>query len=146
MDNKNKPRVGVGVMILRDDKVLLGHRHEDAEKASSELRGEGTWTMPGGKLDFQELLIDGAIREVFEETGIKLRNEDLRVLCIQDDIIPDKHFVTVGFLCQNFMGEPRVMEPDEITEWSWFGLDGLPQKVFPPSGKMIKAFLNNKVY
>jgi len=143
---EQKPKVGVGVMILKDNKILLGHRHEDAEKASSELHGEGTWTMPGGKLDFQESLIDGAIREVFEETGIKLENNNLKVLCVQDDIVPDKHFVTIGFLCQNFAGEPKVMEPDEITEWDWFSFDDLPKKIFPPSEKMIKAFLNNKIY
>jgi len=143
---EQKPKVGVGVLILKDNKILLGHRHEDAKKASSELHGEGTWTMPGGKLDFQELLIDGAIREVFEEIGIELKKEDLKVLCVQDDIVPDKHFITVGFLCQNFAGEPKVMEPDEITEWDWFSFDCLPKKVYQPSEKMIKAFLNNKIY
>jgi len=38
----DKPRVGVGfgVMILKDNKILLGKRHEDPEKASSLLKGE----------------------------------------------------------------------------------------------------------
>ena len=49
-----RPRVGVGVMILKDGNILLGHRNTDAAKASSALHGEGTWTMPGGKLDFHE--------------------------------------------------------------------------------------------
>ena len=39
--------VGCGIMVLRDNKVLLGKRHDDPEKADSELYGEGTWTMPG---------------------------------------------------------------------------------------------------
>ena len=60
------------MMILKKGKVLLGHRHEDPVKASSLLHGEGTWTMPGGKLHFQENLKGGAIREVLEETGIKV--------------------------------------------------------------------------
>jgi hypothetical protein len=38
------------------------------------------------------------------------------------------------------------MEPEEITEWRWYNLDNLPERVFPPSAKMIKAFLNNKIY
>jgi len=37
--------VGVGVLILKDNKILLGKRNEDPEKASSFLHGEGTWTM-----------------------------------------------------------------------------------------------------
>ncbi len=55
-----KVGVGVGVALVRDGKVLLGHRHDDPEKADSLLHGEGTWTVPGGKLDFGETLEDGA--------------------------------------------------------------------------------------
>ena len=35
------------------------------------------------------------------------------------------HFVTVGLLAKNYQGEPKVMEPDEMTEWGWFDLDNL---------------------
>ena len=51
---KKYPKVGFGIMVLKDNKILLGKRNDDAEKASSQLHGEGTWTMPGGKLHFQE--------------------------------------------------------------------------------------------
>lgn len=54
--------VGIGIMILRDGKILLGHRHEDPKKASSLLQGQGTWTMPGGKLDFGEKLAEKLFR------------------------------------------------------------------------------------
>ncbi len=64
--------VGFGVLLLKDGKMLLGKRHEDPSKASSALHGEGTWTMPGGKLHFRESFEEGAKREVLEETGIKL--------------------------------------------------------------------------
>jgi ADP-ribose pyrophosphatase YjhB (NUDIX family) len=97
--------------------------------------------MPGGKLDFQELLVDAAYREVFEETGIKVNKEKLEILSVQDDIVPDKHFVTIGFLCKDFEGEPKIMEPEEITEWKWYNLDSTPKNIFPPSGKMLKKFL-----
>jgi len=43
-----KPGVGFGVMILRNGQVLLGKRHDDPEKASSLLHGEGSWAMSGG--------------------------------------------------------------------------------------------------
>lgn len=137
-----KPRVGVGVMLLKDNKVLLGKRHEDPKKADSELRGEGTWTMPGGKVDFQETVLDAACREAFEETSIKIDKKNLEILTVQDDIVPDSHFVTIGFLCKNFQGDAKVMEPDEITEWKWYNLDSLPEKIFPPSQKMLNKYLN----
>jgi mutator protein MutT len=153
MEEKQRPclpvrqaKVGVGIMVLKDKKVLLGKRHDDAEKASSDLHGEGTWTMPGGKLDFKETVKEGATRELLEETGIKVDTAKLRVISVADEIVPDNHYVTIGFLCEDFEGEVKVMEPEEITEWKWYNLDNLPEKVFPPSAKMIKAYLNNKIY
>jgi len=75
MFNKlNKPGVGFGVILLKGGKVLLGKRHSDPKKADSELYGEGTWTLPGGKLEFGEEFEEGAIREVAEETSIKLNS------------------------------------------------------------------------
>jgi len=141
---KQTQGVGFGVMILREGKVLLGHRHENPEKASSLLHGEGTWTMPGGKLHFQEKLKEGAIREVFEETGIKVKG--LEAISISNDIIQDAHFVTIGFLCEDFEGEVKVMEPDEITEWKWFDLSNLPSPLYFPSEKIIKNYLAQKIY
>jgi len=110
-DNINKkPGVGVGVMILRDNKVLLGKRHSDAAKADSELHGEGSWTMPGGKLHFQEELEDSACREVFEETGINPNKDKLEIISVTSDKVSDAHFITIGFLCRDFEGEPKIME------------------------------------
>lgn len=141
---EQKPGVGFGVMLLKEGKVLFGKRHEDPVKASSLLHGEGTWTMPGGKLHFQEGLKEAAVREALEETGIKIKN--LEIISVSNDIVQDNHFVTVGFLCKEFNGEPKIMEPDEITKWEWFALNNLPSPLFPPSEKIIKNYLTKKIY
>ena len=141
---EKKPKVGVGTMILRDNKVLLGKRNSDPEKADSELHGEDTWTMPGGKLHFQEELEDAAFREILEETGIKANKEKLKIISVTNDRVKDAHFVTIGFLCQDFKREAKVMEPDEITEWKWFDLDNLPSSIFFPREKILKKILAAK--
>jgi len=146
MSQDKKVGVGFGVMILKDNKVLLGKRHQDPNKADSELHGGGTWTMPGGKIHFGEAFEEAAVREVMEETGIKINQDKLKFISLTNDRVFDAHFITVGFLCKDFKGKAKVMEPNEITEWQWFELNSLPEKVFFPSAKVLKNYLDNIVY
>jgi 8-oxo-dGTP diphosphatase len=141
---EQKIGVGIGVMLLRDGKILLGKRHEDPEKASSLLKGAGTWTMPGGKMHFQESFEEGAAREVEEETGIKLNKS--KVICVNNDKIEGVHFVTIGLFSDDFSGQPEVKEPDEITEWKWFSLDTLPSPLYFPSAKVLDNYKNKAFY
>lgn len=141
---KKRVGAGFGVMILREGKILLGRRHADAEKADSELHGEGTWTMPGGKLEFGESFEEGAKREVLEETGIKLNKVD--VLCVNNDKNEFAHFVTIGMFSDDFEGEAAVMELDEIVEWKWFDLDDLPSPLFRPSQNVLSNYHAGKFY
>lgn len=102
--------------------------------------------MPGGKLEFGESFEQGAIREVFEETGIDVSSELLEVISLTNDMVPDAHFVTIGLICRGFNGEPQVTEPDEITQWKWFALDNLPSPLFEPSKKIILNYTDKKIY
>ena len=144
MQENKRVGVGFGVMMMRNGKILLGKRHDDPEKASSELNGAGTWTMPGGKMDFGETFEDGAKREVLEETGIAINT--LQVICINQDMVKTAHFVTIGLFSDDFSGEPQVMEPDEITEWRWFSIDNLPTPMYFPSAKLLENYKQKKFY
>lgn len=141
---ENKVRAGVGIIMLKDNKVLLGKRNDDPEKADSELRGEGRWTCPGGKIGFGEKITEAAKREILEETDIKAK--DLQLISVTNEIVPDKHFVTLGFLCKDFEGEPKVVEPEEIVEWKWFPINKLPKPIFLPSEKLINNYKEGKIY
>lgn len=144
MKKEQKIGVGIGIILLRNGKVLLGKRHEDPEKAQSLLKGAGTWTMPGGKLHFGESFEEGAVREVIEETGIKLNNT--KVICINNDKVEGAHFVTIGLLSEDFEGEAGVKEPDEIVEWKWFDLNDLPSPLYFPSAKVLENYKNKEFY
>ncbi|MDD5417252.1 MAG: NUDIX domain-containing protein [Candidatus Aenigmarchaeota archaeon] len=129
---------GLGIMLVRDDKILLGKRTDDVSKGTSELKGEGTWTLPGGKLHFKESFEDALVREVNEETGIDLIS--FEIICVSNEIAGEKHFVTIGAVSEEFEGEANLMEPEEITEWQWFSLDELPEKLFIPSKNIIENY------
>jgi len=130
--------VGVGVLILKDGRILLGRRHSDPSKAKSALHGEGTWSMPGGKLRFGESFEAAAEREVREETGMRI--SDVHTISVQSDITADSHFVTVGVSAES-TDEPKVMEPEQITEWRWFPLTDLPKPLFFASEKVLNKYL-----
>ena len=71
--------VGVGGVIVADDRVLL------ARRGSEPMRGE--WSIPGGVLEVGESLAEGVMRELREETGLAVRVLDL--IEALDRILPD---------------------------------------------------------
>lgn len=125
----DKPRVGVGVIVRKDNKVLLGKR------VSS--HGSGTWSFPGGKLDLWENPEQCAIRETQEETGLKIKN--LKQSIFTNDIFKEenKHYITLFFIADYDGGEAKVMEPDKCEKWDWFEWSKLPEPLFSP----IKNYL-----
>ena len=141
-EENKKVGTGFGVMLVRNGQVLLGKRHTDPDKADSVFRAADVWTMPGGKFEWGETFKEGAARELLEETGIILKKS--KVICVNCDKNEFAHFVTVGFLAEEFNGEAKVMEPDEITEWQWFSFDNLPKNIYFPSIKVLECYKENK--
>ncbi|MBQ8314235.1 MAG: NUDIX domain-containing protein [Lachnospiraceae bacterium] len=67
-------RIGTGILLECDGRLLLEHRADS-----------DTWAVIGGGLKSGERLVEGAVREVFEETGVILREEQLELYRIYDD-------------------------------------------------------------
>jgi len=125
----DRPRVGMGVIVLRDGRVLLGRR-----KSS---HGAGTWHMPGGHLEFGEGLEGCARREVLEETDLRIKNP--RLAAVTNDIFGEgKHYITLFMLSEWGSGEPRAMEPEKAESWNWFSWDNLPEPLFLPMQNLLK--------
>ncbi|MEF3080860.1 NUDIX hydrolase [Luteimonas sp. SMYT11W] len=115
--------VGVGVIILRDGKVLLGER--------AGAHGAGTWALPGGHLEFGETVADCARREVLEETGLAIH--DIAPAPYTSDVfaVEGRHYVTL-FVTAQATGEPAVLEPAKCLGWAWCRWADFPNPLFPP--------------
>jgi len=142
--DKKKVGAGIGIMLVRKGKVLLGRRNPDPDKADSSFRSAGEWCLPGGKLEWGESLEEGAIREVKEETGIIIK--DPHVISVHNCKNKYAHFVTVGLVTKKWKGKVRKMEPEEIIEWKWFSLKKLPHPRYFPSFEVIENYLKKKFY
>jgi 8-oxo-dGTP diphosphatase len=123
MQSQN-PLVGIGVIVVREGKVLLGRRLGS--------HGAGTWALPGGHLEFGESVEDCARREVLEESGLRLGG--ISAGPYTSDVFPEagRHYVTLFVIAEDALGEPQRLEPTKCAEWRWFGWDDLPQPLFSP--------------
>jgi 8-oxo-dGTP diphosphatase len=114
------PVVGVGAVILHQDRVLL------VQRAHAPLKGE--WSLPGGALELGETLEDGVRREVLEETGLIV--EPLSIIEVLDRIARDDdgrvqyHYVLIDYLCRVVGGllacatdaaDARWATPDDLS-------------------------------
>ena len=97
------PRVGVGAVVIDAGRVLLIRRDKEPLK--------GRWMVPGGTVELGESLEQAVVREVEEETGLRVR--PLEVVTVFDRIDRDRgsvryHFVIVDYRCTLVSGALRA--------------------------------------
>ncbi len=132
-----RPRVGVGVMVFKGDKILFGKR-----KGS---HGAGEYAFPGGHIDYMESFADCAKREVKEETGMEVSNINFLLLANIKQYAP-KHYVHLTVTARWRSGKPSVLEPDKCEGWEWYSLDKLPSPIFKTCKISLASYKNGKNY
>ncbi|MGJ7878413.1 NUDIX hydrolase [Streptomyces rochei] len=95
--------VSVAGVVVRDDGRVLVIRRAD----------NGTWEPPGGVLELDERPEDGAVREVLEETGIRVSVE--RLTGVYKNI--SRGVVALVFLCRPVDGAERTSSESTAVEW-----------------------------
>jgi 8-oxo-dGTP diphosphatase len=81
------PEVCVGAIVVDEDELLLIRRGRGA--------AQGTWSVPGGRVEAGELLAEAVVRELLEETGLEGICEDL--VGWAERIDDDAHYVILDF-------------------------------------------------
>ncbi|MDD5147765.1 MAG: NUDIX domain-containing protein [Candidatus Daviesbacteria bacterium] len=130
MASKKRPKVGIGVLVFKNGKVLLGKR--------TGSHGAGEYAFPGGHLEFGESIIECAKRECLEEAGIKIKNvRFLRLYNLKK--YKGKHYVDIGLTAEWKSGIPKVLEPAKIEGWRWYEFDKLPKPLFKTTRSYLQA-------
>lgn len=129
--NQQVPRVGIGIFVFKDGMFIMGCRKG--------AHGEGTWSVPGGHLEFGETIIEGAKREVQEESGLRITN--VKVAGITNDIFESegKHYITIWVTSNWKSGKARITEPDKFLDLQWRDFETLPKNLFLPWKQLMKS-------
>ncbi|MBT3720535.1 NUDIX domain-containing protein [archaeon] len=135
---KNRPKVGLGVFVFKDNKFLIQKRINS--------HGHNTWCLPGGHLEFFETFEECAKRETLEEAGVICDN--INVLGVTNDFHTkeNKHYITIFVKSNYISGEVKIMEPDKCLEWKWVTFDDLPENLFLPFKNFLKQKKNQKLF
>lgn len=139
MSQLERPKVGVGVLIIKGNKVLLGKRKN--------AHGTGEYAGTGGHLENGESFEACALRETAEEVGPKLKIKSLRFQCVTNltKYLP-KHYIDIGMVAEWKSGKPEIMEPDQIEGWDWYDIDALPHPLFGVIANYVEAYKTGKIY
>lgn len=137
MSEKMMPRVGIGCWIFNPyGRILMGKRLSE--------HGYGTWAVPGGHLEIGENPKHAAMRELLEETGIKVPQEDFVLFAITNDLFQNEqnilvnHYITLHYVAYDISDIPKVMEPDKCEKWMWHSMYNLPSQLFLPTKNALE--------
>lgn len=137
-DASTEIKVGVGVFIIdNQDRILLERRSDS-----------GMWGLPGGRIEPGESILQAALREVKEETGLKVRitrligvySEPLGRIVTYPDNGDVRHLVDI--ILEARIAEGELTISPESLELHFFPTDSLPPDIAPPAIKPVQDYVN----
>jgi 8-oxo-dGTP diphosphatase len=115
--------VTVHLFFFRGNEILLLRRFNTGFR-------DGEYSVPAGHLDGGETIMQAAIREAAEETGLRLVESDITFSTVMHRIEDDERvdfFVQV----QKWQDEPFNAEPEKCDDLRWVDINSLPSNTIP---------------
>jgi 8-oxo-dGTP pyrophosphatase MutT (NUDIX family) len=132
----------VAAVIVHDkatNRVVLLQRSENAKFA------QGLWDLPVGKSEPGEPITETAVRELYEETGLTVKSESLKVAHIihgARGVEAPNGFLTVVFAAHEWTGEPENREPHKHSQVSWVDTDTIPDAFVDTTANALSHYLD----
>ena len=124
--------VTVHMFFLRGEKILLSRRYNTGYM-------DGYYSVPAGHLDGNEPVRQAAMRETFEEVGLRLDPSSLAFAGVFHRHEGDER-VDFFLHVREWTGEPVNAEPSKCAELCWANVDDLPENTVPYVRRAIQNF------
>lgn len=131
------PHVSIDVLVIRDNKILLGLMTEQWN-----YEGKQVYGVPGRDIHFNEKIGETLNRNIKEEFNCKVINYE--IIGVNANYALGNHYIGIAIVAQ-IDGEPKVLLPDDWVKWEWFEKDAIPNNLFPATKNLIDSYLQNKV-
>lgn len=137
-----KPGVGVCVLLLNNSNEILLMKRRGSH-------GEGTWGLPGGKIELSESAWQTAVRELREEVGVLITRDMLKQYEWCDSHWTDhngfglQHWITLFYVARKTKHqEVAILEPDKCSELRWASIYEILEirPLFKPLENFIERF------
>lgn|SRR5208282_522383 len=140
---------GIGINILTDDKpvyavgcsvLLTNDKGELLLAKRKNNSGAGLLSTPGGRVEYNESVIDAGVREFAEECGATIVAPEL--LGWRKHNRYGNHYFMFYVHANCWMGEIKNLIPDKSEDWAWYGLDGLGSNNCTEPGDIIQILID----
>lgn len=128
--------VAVHLILIENGKILLLRRYNTGYE-------DGNYSVVAGHIDGNESVIRAMQREALEEAGIKIKEEDLRIVHVMHRKSKDRESIDYFLTCRSYEGKIDIMEKDKCDELEFYDLENLPINVIPYVRKGIEYYQNN---
>jgi 8-oxo-dGTP diphosphatase len=128
------------VILREDDKILLVQRSHDASFAP------GAYSLVGGSVEKNENFRQALVREIAEEIGVEVREEDLTFVHVFYRHGEVDELVATIFECSNWRGEPINKEPNKHHQLVWVRADELPDELLPAHRGALECIEQGMTY
>jgi len=137
MARTKTPKVNIDVLVVKDNKVLLG-----LLTSKWNYQGKRVYGVPGRDIKFGVSIGSTVKRDIKADLGCNVIH--YKIICVNANYALGNHYIGIGVVAE-IDEEPKNLIPEDWEKWEWFDKNRIPNNLFPATKNLIESYLNNKV-